>query len=87
MPKKITPKSQEKNKTQIPTIPIFNYFLTLKRYHARKYKILSFNCIMRIYSNVDTLDTLNYHEDKYLLVYLRTLSTKQEYMLTIIHIC
>ena len=33
-----------------------------------------------------TLDTLNYYEDKYLLVYLRTLSTKQEYMPTIIHI-
>ena len=52
MPKKITPKSQAKNKTPIPTIPIFNYFLTLKRYHVRKYTILSFNCIMRIYSNV-----------------------------------
>ena len=52
IPKKITPKSQGKNKTPIPTIPTFNYFLTLKRYHARKYMILNFNCIMRIYSNV-----------------------------------
>ena len=33
-------------------IPIFSYFLTLKKYDAKKYKILSFNCIMKIYSNV-----------------------------------
>ena len=52
MPKKMTPKSQAKNKTPIPTIPIFNYFLTLKKYHANKYTSLSFNRIMRIYSNV-----------------------------------
>ena len=48
----MTPKSQAKNETPIPAIPIFNYFLTLKRYHANKYTILSFNRIMRIYSNV-----------------------------------
>ena len=52
MPKKMTPKSQAKNKTPIPTIPIFNYFLTLKKYHVNKYTILSFNCIMRIYGNL-----------------------------------
>ena len=39
MPKKLTPKSQAKNKT-------------LKKHHANKYTILSFNRIMRIYSNV-----------------------------------
>ena len=31
MPKKITPKSQAKNKTPISIIPIFSYFLILKR--------------------------------------------------------
>ena len=31
MPKKMTPKSQAKNKTPISIIPIFSYFLTLKR--------------------------------------------------------
>ena len=52
MPQTMTPKSQAKNEIPIPTIPIFNYFLTLKKYHANKYTILSFNRIMRIYSNV-----------------------------------
>ena len=36
----------------ISAIPIFSYFLTLKKYHANKYTILSSNCIKRIYSNV-----------------------------------
>ena len=52
MPKKMTPKPQAKNKTPIPTITIFNYFLTLKKFHTKKYAILSFIRIMRIYSNV-----------------------------------
>ena len=52
MPKKLTPKSQAKNKIPVPTIPILNYFLTLKKCHANKYTILSFNRILRIYSNV-----------------------------------
>ena len=47
----MTPKSQAKNKTLFQQYP-FSYFLTLKKYHATKYKILSFNCIKRIYSNV-----------------------------------
>ena len=62
------PKSQA-NKTPVPTIPIFNYFLTLKKYHANKYTILSFNRIMRIYSNV-----YNYAIYLKLLVFLRALS-------------
>ena len=33
MPKKMTPKSQAKNKTRTPAIPIFNYFLNIKKYH------------------------------------------------------
>ena len=37
MPKKMTPKSQAKNKTPISIIPIFSYFLTLKKHHANKY--------------------------------------------------
>ena len=45
----MTPKSQAKN--PISVIPIFSYFLTLKMCYANKYKILSFNCIMKIYSN------------------------------------
>ena len=40
-----------KHKTPIPTKSIFNYFLTLKKYHANKYTFLSLNRIMRIYSN------------------------------------
>ena len=35
MPKKIMPKSQAKNKNPISAIPIFNYFLTLKKYHMQ----------------------------------------------------
>ena len=57
MPKKMTPKSLAKIKTLFLLL-IFNYFLTLKKYHANKYTILSFNCFMRIYSNM--LYTLNY---------------------------
>ena len=45
MPKKMTPKFQAKNKTPVPAIPIFNYFLTLKKYHANKYTFLSINRI------------------------------------------
>ena len=48
----MTPKSQAKKYNPILEIPIFDYFLTLKKYHANKYTILSFNRIMRIYSNV-----------------------------------
>ena len=68
-PKEITPKSQAKNKSPFPQIPIFNYFLTLKKYHANKYTFLSLNCIVRIYSNV-------YNCAIYikLLVFLRILS-------------
>ena len=49
MPKKMTPTSQAKNKIPVPTIPILNHFLTLKKYHANKYTILSFN---RIYEDI-----------------------------------
>ena len=62
------PKSQAK-KPPISAIPIFNYFLTLKKYHANKYTFLSLNRIMRIYSNV-----YNYAIYLKLLVFLRALS-------------
>ena len=52
MPKKMAPKSQAKFKTPIPVIPIFNHFLTIKRYYGNKYMILSLNRIMKLYSNV-----------------------------------
>ena len=42
MPKKMTPKSQAKKYNPILEIPIFDYFLTLKKYHANKYTILKF---------------------------------------------
>ena len=45
MPKKMTPKSQAKKKEPISAILIFNFFLTLKKYHTNKYAILSFNYI------------------------------------------
>ena len=48
MPKKMTPKSQAKNKTPIPAIPILNYFLTLKKDHANKYTFLSINLIYKV---------------------------------------
>ena len=51
MPKKMTPKSQAKKLNPISTIPIFSYFLTLKKYHANKYTILSYTIM---------LHTLNY---------------------------
>ena len=69
MPKKMTPKSQAKKKKPISAIPVFNYFSILKKYHANKYTILSFNCIMRIYSNI-----YNYAIYLKLLVFLRALS-------------
>ena len=69
MSKQMMPKSQVKIKLPIPTIPIFNYFLNLKRYHASKYTFLSLNRIMRIYSNV-----YNCAICPKLLVFLRALS-------------
>ena len=51
MPKKMTPKSQAKKLNPISTIPIFSYFLTLKKYHANKYTILNYTIM---------LHTLNY---------------------------
>ena len=65
----MNPKSQAKNKTPFPQYPFFNYLLTLKKYLENKYTILSFNRIMRIYSNV-----YNYAIYLQLLVFLRTLS-------------
>ena len=52
MPKKMTPKSQAKKQNPVSAIPIFSYLITLKKCHAHKYTILSFNCMMRIYSNI-----------------------------------
>ena len=68
MPKKMTPKSLAKIKTLFLLL-IFNYFLTLKKYHANKYTFLSLNRIIRIYSNV-----YNYAIYLKLLVFLRALS-------------
>ena len=48
----MAPKSQAKFKPPIPVIPIFNHFLTIKRYYGNKYMILSLNRIMKLYSNV-----------------------------------
>ena len=74
----MTPKSQANTPRPLPVIPtisIFYYFLTLKKYHANKYVFLSLNRIMRIYSNVyDCAITINYYEDKYLSAFLHTLS-------------
>ena len=47
----MTPKSQAKVKPQLPAILIFNYFLTLKKYHKNKYTFFKSYRIMRIYSN------------------------------------
>ena len=69
MPKKMMPKSEAKNKIPFPQYPYLTIFLTLKKYHANKYTILSFNCIIRIYSNV-----YNYAIYLKLLVFLRALS-------------
>ena len=63
----MTPKSQAKIKPQFPQYPFLKLFLTLKKYHANKYMILSFNRIMRIYSNVYNyaIYTQNYYEEYY----------------------
>ena len=45
MPKKMTPKSQAEIKPSFPQYPFLTIFLTLKKYHAGKYTILSFNHI------------------------------------------
>ena len=42
MLKKMTPKSQAKNKTLFLQYPFFNYFLTLKRYHGNRYTTFKF---------------------------------------------
>ena len=42
MPRKMTPNSQAKNKTLFLQYPFFNYFLTLKKYHANKYTVPKF---------------------------------------------
>ena len=65
MPKKMTRKSQGENKTPLSQYP----FLTLKRYHVNNYANLSFNCIMRIYSNL-----YNYAIYLKLFVFLSALS-------------
>ena len=69
MPKKKLCLNLKQKKTPISAIPIFNYFLTLKKYHANKYTFLSLNRIMRICSNV-----YNYAIYLKLLVFLRALS-------------
>ena len=38
----MTPKSQAKNKTLFPQYPLFNYFLTVKKYHANIYTFFKF---------------------------------------------
>ena len=45
------PKSHTKIKNPFQ-LPIFNYFLTVKKYHANKYTFLRLNRIMRTSSNV-----------------------------------
>ena len=45
MPKKMTPKYQAKIKPPFPQYPFCKLFLTLKKYHANKYTILSLNHI------------------------------------------
>ena len=61
----MTPKSQAKINPSLPQYP----FLTIKMYHANKYTILSFNRIIRLYSNAYdyAICTLNYYEDKYFI--------------------
>ena len=49
MPKKMTPKPQAKNKTPIPTITIFNYFLTLKKVSYKKI------CDFKFYSHYEDI--------------------------------
>ena len=51
MPKKMTPKSQAKNKTLILQYPFLTIFLTQYTLTNNKYTFLSLNHIMRIYSN------------------------------------
>ena len=84
MPKKTDAQISSKNKTIISTIPIFNHFLTLKKYHANKYTILSFNCIIRLYSNVYdyAICTLNYYEDKYFISLFAHFKHTGKYIIT-----
>ena len=60
MPKKNDAWISSKSKTPIPAIPIFNYFVTLKNYHANKYTFWGYIVMYMI-----ALYTLNYYEDKY----------------------
>ena len=72
----------------IPTIPIFNHFLILKKYHVNKYTILSFKRIIRLYSNVYdyAICTLNYYEDKSFISLSEHFQHTGKYMPTILHI-
>ena len=58
----MAPKSQAKIKPSFPQYPFLTIFLTLKKYHANKYTILSCS---NVYDYA--ICTLNYYEDKYFI--------------------
>ena len=76
----MTPNSQANIKPLFPQYPV----LTLKRYHANKYTILSFNRIVRIYSNGYNYDiyTLNYYDDKHFISLFAHFKHKEKYIIT-----
>ena len=77
----MAPKSQAKIKPSFPQYPFLTIFLTLKKYHANKYTILSCS---NVYDYA--ICTLNYYEDKYFISFFAHFKDTGKYVSTIFHI-
>ena len=77
----MAPKSQAKIKPSFPQYPFLTIFLTLKKYHANKYTILSCS---NVYDYA--ICTLNYYEDKYFISLFAHFKDTGKYVSTIFHI-
>ena len=74
-------KSKAKIKPSFPQYPFLTIFLTLKKYHANKYTILSCS---NVYDYA--ICTLNYYEDKYFISFFAHFKDTGKYVSTIFHI-
>ena len=77
----MAPKSKAKIKPSFPQYPFLTIFLTLKKYHANKYTILSCS---NVYDYA--ICTLNYYEDKYFISFFAHFKDTGKYVSTIFHI-
>ena len=77
----MAPKFKAKIKPSFPQYPFLTIFLTLKKYHANKYTILSCS---NVYDYA--ICTLNYYEDKYFISFFAHFKDTGKYVSTIFHI-